>query len=121
MKRLIYPKDYYGDIFDNKMIGIFSGIDIRTDEEVFSNIVQYPSEDLEIPEFFKENDVLFMEYGKSGDFPIVRVANRKATYDEVKRAYLRMRTKCITEQDINDMMIEKYNYKPVKTKRMYKK
>ncbi len=121
MKKLIYPKDYFADVFDNKVIGIFSGIDVRTEEEVYSNVITYPTEDLEIPEFFKENDVLFMEYGKMGDFSIVRVANRKQTFDEVKRAYLRFSAKCSSEQDINDKMIEKYNYKPVKTKRMYKK
>ena len=121
MKRLIYPLVYYTDEFNNKLVGMFSGMDVRTGEEIFVNTRQEPTDDLEIPEFFKENDVLFMEFGKSGKFSIARVANRKQTYEEVQRAYLRFKEKELSEEEINNEMINKYNFKPVKTKRMYKK
>ena len=103
------------------MIGIFLGVDVRTDEEIFINTLQRPTEDLEIPDFFKENDVLYMDYGRTGDFSIARIANRKLSYSEIKRDYLRFKEKDLTDEEINTQMIEKFNCKPVKTKRMYKK
>ena len=121
MKRLIYPEVYYTDTFNNKMVGMFSGRDVRTGEEIFLNTHQGPTEDLDIPEFFKENDVLFMEYGQKGDFSIARVSNRKQTYEEVQRAYLRFKDKELSEEEINNQMINKYNCKSVKTKRLFKK
>lgn len=121
MKRLIYPTEYFSDVIEGTMVGMFSGIDVRTDEEVYADTIQKETDDLEIPEFFKENDVLFMEYGRTGNFTIARIANRKLSYEEIKRDYLRFKTKYLSEEEINDQMIEKFNNKVVKTKRMYKK
>ena len=121
MKRLIYPTQYFSDIVGDKVLGLFAGIDVRTDEEIYGSTIQEETEDLELADFFKENDVLYMEYGRTGNFSIARIANRKLSYEEIKRDYLRFKNKNLSEEEINDQMIEKFNNKIVKTKRMYKK
>lgn len=120
MKKLIYPISYYTDTYEDLMIGFFKGIDVRTKEEVEELTIQNDSSYTEVADFFKENDVLFMDYGKRGDFPIARIANRKLSFEEIERDYQRFKDKNISDEEINNKMIKKHNCKRVITKRMHK-
>ena len=129
-KRLIYPLEYFADVtymkneelntVEEVLAGIFLGMDVKTGEEVLTNTFQKETTLTDEADFFKENDVLYMDYGQLGMFCVARIADRKESFDYIQRFYKSLKSDGISEDEINNKMMRKFNIKKVETKRLYK-
>lgn len=130
VKRLIYPIEYFADITfmrideldknEQVLVGIFSGIDVRTGEEVIESTFQKESLDMDEAQFFKDNDVLYLDYAYMLNFCVGRIPNRRESFDFVKRKYEELKSCGLDDEEINEKMMKRFNTCKVKTKRLYK-
>ena len=125
-RKLIYPVVYelYGDHYDSRDIdgepfpiciqGHFLGKDVKTGEQVRFFTFQSDKKDLgyyTLPNDFSENDILFSKEVNANGVTALEIDEDRPSFEEIQKEYFNMKTLGLSEGEISNILIEKYNKK----------